>query len=48
MIILSDNNEEAPNKSLAKRLNEAELEQVATFMTNIGPVKEGLGEETCK
>jgi Tat protein secretion system quality control protein TatD with DNase activity len=44
MIILSDTNEEAPNKILGQRLNDAELEQVALFMAGIGPVKEALGE----
>ena len=48
MILLSDNSEDAPNKTLSQRLNDAELEQVGTFSTNIGPVKEALGEEVCK
>ncbi|MCB0370601.1 MAG: hypothetical protein KDD45_14535 [Bdellovibrionales bacterium] len=48
MILLSDNSEEAPNKVLSKRLNDAELEQVANFNTGIAAVKEALGEETCK
>jgi len=39
MIILNDNNEEAPNKILSQRLNDAELEQVALFFTAIQPVK---------
>ena len=39
MIILNDNNEEAPNKILFQRLNDAELEQVALFFTGIQPVK---------
>lgn len=48
LIILNDNNEEAPNKFLSQRLNEAELEQVALFFTGLQPVKEALGEEVCK
>ena len=48
LIVLSDNSEENPNKNLAKRLNDAELEQVGLFTTAIGPVKEALGEEICK
>ena len=44
MILLSDASEEAPNKTLATRLNDAELEMVGTFSTNIAPVKEALGE----
>lgn len=44
MIILSDNSEENPNKTLGKRLNDAELEQVALFTAAIGPVKEALTE----
>lgn len=48
MIILNDNNEEAPNKVLSQRLNDAELEQVALFFAAIQPVKEALGEEVCK
>lgn len=43
MIILNDNNEEAPNKFLSQRLNDAELEQVGLFLTAIQPVKEALG-----
>ena len=43
LTILSDNTQEAPNKTLSKRLNDAELEQVAQFFTGIGPVKEALG-----
>ena len=39
LIILSDNSEENPNKNLAQRLNDAELEQVGLFSTAIGPVK---------
>jgi hypothetical protein len=48
LIILSDNVEEAPNKNLQKRLNDAELEQVGLFTAAIGPVKEALGEEISK
>lgn len=48
LIILNDNNEEAPNKILGQRLNDAELEQVSLFFTAIAPVKEALGEEICK
>ncbi len=48
MIILSDNTQESPNKNLAKRLNDAELEQVGLFFAGIGPVKQALGEQICK
>lgn len=43
LIILSDNAEEAPNKTLQSRLTDAELEQVGLFLTAITPVKEALG-----
>lgn len=43
-IYLHDNSEENPNKTLSKRLNEGELEQVAALTTAIGPVKEALTE----
>lgn len=39
LIILNDNNEEAPNKTLGQRLSDAELEQVALFFAAIAPVK---------
>ena len=48
LILLSDNSEENPYKTLSKRLTEAEMEQVANFMTNFAPVKEALGEEKIK
>jgi adenylate kinase family enzyme len=38
-ILLSDNSEENPYKTLSKRLTESQLEQVTNFMNNIGPVK---------
>jgi adenylate kinase family enzyme len=44
-ILLSDNSEENPYKTLAKRLSDTELEQLQSFTTAIAPVKEALGEE---
>lgn len=38
-ILLSDNSEENPYKTLSKRLSDNELEQLSNFMNNIGPIK---------
>lgn len=48
VICLADSSEEPPNKVLAQRLQEHELEQVEAFKGGLAAVKEELGEEVAK
>lgn len=47
-ILLSDNTEENPFSTLSKRVSEFSLEQVTNLLTNLGAVRETLGEENFK